>query len=434
MDTRRTRRSTGGAVLRSWVAMVVATLTLAACGPSASAPPRGSAPPPAEPGAIEVLGTGVERVTPAAAGDVSALTAAQTAFALDLYDAVREQVDGDLVVGPMSLHTVLAMVRAGARGETATEMDAVLHADGVDLHGAGNALDRAVQERNGATGVDLTSANRVWLQRGMALTDEYIATIAGNYDAGLAATDFIADPEAARTAVNGWVAERTRDKITDLFPRGSIDTRTRLVLANAVHLDAAWKFPFDPARTDDQPFTLPDGTEVDVPTMHYDQDLPTAIGPGWAAVELPYDGEQLSMTIIVPQDLAAFEQRLDAGLLDGILGQVTDGGIHLSLPRFRARTHLGLSDTLVGMGMPTAFGPGADLSGMTGQSGLWLHAVEHEAVVEVDEEGTEAAAASGASIAGSHGPTVTVDRPFLFLVRDEPTGALLFLGRVTDPR
>ena len=414
--------------------MVIAAVSLAACAPSASAPPRDASSVSSEPEGVEVLGAGVERVEPAAAADVSALTAAQAAFALDLYHAVREQVDGDLVVGPSSLHTVLSMIRAGARGQTATEMDSVLHADGLNLHPAGNALDRALQERNGAAGVELATANRLWVQQGLRLTEEYVATIAGNYGAGLAATDFSADPQAARAAVNQWVADQTRNMITDLFPTGTIDATTRLVLANAVHLDAAWKFPFDPTRTDDQPFSLGNGTQVDVPTMHYDEYLPTAMGSDWAAVKLPYDGEQLSMTIIVPRDLDTFEQQLNTGMLDHILGKITDGGIHLSLPRFTARTHLGLNATLAGMGMPTAFGASADFSGMTGQTGLWLQAVEHEAVVEVDEEGTEAAAASGGAMQESHGPTVTVDRPFLFLIRDEPTGALLFLGRVTDPR
>lgn len=417
---------------RAWAVALLGALALAGCGDPASSPPVGAGL--SEPDGVEVLGAGVERVEPPPDVDLATLTAAQTAFALDLYEAVGDQVDGDLVVGPSSLHTVLAMIRAGARGETAREMDAVLHADGIELHEAGNALDRALQERNQADGIDLATANRVWVQQGLGLTEEYIATIAGSYGAGLAATDFTADADAARTAVNQWVAGRTRDKITDLFPPGSIDGTTRLVLANAVHLDAAWKFPFDPARTDEQPFILPDGTRVDVPTMHYDEYLPTARGADWAAVELPYDGEQLSMTVIVPQDLAAFEQRVDVELLTGILDQIADGGIHLSLPRFTAGTHLGLNDTLADMGMPTAFGADADFSGMTGQAGLFLQAVEHEAVVEVDEQGTEAAAASGGAVAGSHGPTITVDRPFLFMIRDDPTGAVLFLGRVTDPR
>jgi serpin B len=140
------------------------------------------------------------------------------------------------------------------------------------------------------------------------------------------------------------------------------------------------------------------------------------------------------MIVIVPQHLGGLEQRLHRDRLDDILGRISDGGVHLSLPRFTAETHLGLVDTLAAMGMPSAFGGDADFSGMTGRPDLFVQAVEHEAVVSVDEDGTQAAAASGGAMAGSHGPTVTVDRPFLFLIRDEPTGAILFLGRVTDPR
>lgn len=412
--------------LTAGAALAALGLLLTGCGDSSAAP---------EPEGVEVLGAGIDRVEPAATDEqIAALTAAQTAFAIDLYDAARSKVDGDLVVGPTSLHTVLAMIRAGARGQTAIEMDTVLHTDGLDLHPTGNALDRALHDRNTADGVDLATANRLWTQHGLELTDDYIDTIARHYGAGLAATEFTSDPDGARTAINQWIADATRDRIDELFPPGSLDTSTQLVLANAVSLDAAWHFPFDPQHTSHEPFTLADGTQADVATMHYDEYLPTAIGEDWAAVELPYDGDQLSMTVIVPRDLAAFEQRLDADLLAGVLAKITDGGIHLSLPRFTARTHLSLNETLAAMGMPTAFGGGADFSGMTGQAGLWIQTVEHEAVVEVDEEGTQAAAASGGAMRLSHGPTVTVDRPFLFLIRDEPTGAILFLGRVTDPR
>ncbi len=211
------------------------------------------------------------------------------------------------------------------------------------------------------------------------------------------------------------MAEATRQKIEQLFPEGSIEENTALVLANALHLQADWKFPFSPARTTDQQFLLADDSRVDVPTMHYDESLPSSRGEGWAAVRLPYSGEQLSMTVIVPDDLASFEQKLDVALLEQVEASIRPGGIHLSLPRFTARTHLSLPDTLEDMGMPSAFGS-ADFSGMTPGRGLFLAAVEHEAVVEVDEEGTKAAAASGGAMAGSHGPTITVDRPFVFVI------------------
>lgn len=414
--------------MRALAASITVALLVAACGSSTT-------PAPPEPDGVAVLGAGIDRVVAAVTDEeVGALTAAQTAFALDLYHAVRDEVEGNVVIGPGSLHTVLSMIRAGARGQTATEMDTVLHAAGLDLHAAGNALDRALRDRNGADGVELATANRLWIQEGLQLAEDYLATVVGNYGAGLAAADFATDHDAARAAINQWVADATRGKIDELFPDGSLDSMTRLVLTNAVFLDADWRFPFEPQRTSDEPFTLADGSHVRVPTMHYDEYLPTAIGDGWAAVELPYDGEQLAMTVIVPDSLTEFERRLDPAMLDSILDQIGDGGIHLSLPRFTARSHLNLDDILGALGMPTAFGAGADFSGMTGQPDLFIQTVEHEAVVEVDEEGTEAAAASGGAMAGSHGPTIAVDRPFLFLIRDEPTGAVLFLGRVTDPR
>lgn len=388
----------------------------------------------AEPAGVTALGVGIERSEPSPSEqDVRQLTAAQLAFAVDLYRAVADDVEGDLALGPGSLHTALAMIRAGARGQTAQEMDDVLHAAGLDLHELGNALDRELRSRSETRGVDVDIANRVWVDEGLELLDGYVETLATHYGAGLAELDISGDPEGARAAVNAWISEATREKIEELFPRGSIASNTVLVLANAVHLDADWTFPFPAAATRDQPFQLPDGSSVDVPTMQYDEYLPSGRGSGWSAVRLPYNGEQLSMTIVVPEDLGEFEDRLDPALLEQVEASIQDGGIHLSLPRFTARTHLSLTQTLAELGMPSAFGA-ADFSGMTGGGGLFLSAVEHEAVVEVDEEGTEAAAASGGAVAGSHGPTVMVDRPFLFVIRDQPTGAVLFLGRVNDPR
>jgi len=411
-------------------ALLAAALAVTACGGGDDVRDvRGVAEPPG----VTAVGADIERSEPTvSSAEVRDFTAAQLAFAVDLYQAVAADEEGDLALGPGSLHTALAMIRAGARGQTAQEMDAVLRADD-RLHELGNALDRELRSRGSADGVDVDIANRVWVDDGLELQDAYVQTLTRHYGAGLAQLDISGDPEAARGAVNAWVDEATGQKIEELFPTGSIEANTRLVLANALHLQADWKSPFHPARTSDEPFLLADGSWVDVPTMHYDESLPSGRREGWAAVRLPYSGEQLSMTVIVPDDLASFEQRLDVALLEQVDAGIRPGGIHLSLPRFTARTHLSLVEQLAGMGMPSAFGS-ADFSGMARGQGLFLAAVEHEAVVEVDEEGTEAPAASGGAMAGSHGPTVTVDRPFLFVVRDEPTGAVLFLGRVADPR
>ena len=408
-------------------ALLAAALATTACGSGSGTRDV------AEPPGVTAVGADIERAEPTSSPtELRDFTTAQLAFAVELYRAVAEGQEGDLALGPGSLHTALAMIRAGARGQTAEEMDAVLRSD-ARLHELGNALDRELRSRSGADGVDVDVANLVWADGDLPLLDEYVETLAGQYGAGLAQLDFSGDPEAARAAVNAWVAQATQDEVEELFPQGSIDGRTKLVLANAVHLRADWKFPFPPERTSDQPFLLADGSQVDVPTMHYDESLPSGRGEDWTAVRLPYSGEQLSMTVIVPDDLPSFEDRLDVALLEQVEATIEPGGIHLSLPRFTAGSHLSLVETLSDMGMPSAFGP-ADFSGMTPGGGLFLAAVEHEAVVEVDEDGTEAAAASGGAMAGSHGPTVTVDRPFLFVVRDEPTGAVLFLGRVLDPR
>lgn len=388
---------------------------------------------------VQALGASIERTRPAPDPAVlGELTSAQAAFAIETFRtalAQAEDPDADLVLGPASLHTALSMIRAGAAGATATEMDQVLGADRVtgSLHEAQNALERELLSRGDTRGIELAIANRVWVQTGFALKPEYVRTMAEQYGAALAALDIAADPERARTAINGWVSENTAERIPELFPQGSIASNTPVVLANAVHLDANWLFPFDPANTTDQPFQLADGSTVQVPTMKYDLYLPSGRGPGYTAVRLPYNGRQLAMTVILPDDLAAFEKNLSAATLDQIEASIKDGGIHLSLPKFSAKSRFDMNKILSAMGMPSAFGGGADFSALS-DAGLQLSTVVHEAIVDVDEQGTKADAASGGVFLGSHGPGVTVDRPFLFVIRDQPTGSVLFLGRVTDPR
>ncbi len=206
-----------------------------------------------------------------------------------------------------------------------------------------------------------------------------------------------------------------------------------MVLVNAIALDAPWEFPFDPNRTSMGPFTRQDGSSVDVDMMHYDEFLPTAFSGSYQAVELPYGGGALSMVVIVPNDFDDFESTLTADVVDEVVESISDGGIHLSMPKWSARTKVTLNEVLTELGMPSAFGGGADFSGMTGSPGLFLDRVEHEAFIEVDEAGTRAAAATGASMAMSHGPTIIVDRPFLYVIRDKNAGTTLFIGRVLDP-
>ncbi len=407
-------------------ALALTALLTSACG----------AGPVPEPEGVTVLGADVPRREPRVApAEVERLTAAQVDFALDLYRAADADADADLVVGPGSLHTALSMVLAGARGRTAAELAKVLHLRGLEprLHELNNVLDRELRFGSQKRGVRLDIANRIWAAR-LQVEPEYAETVATDYGAGLAALDIAGDPEEARAAVNRWVAESTHDKIEEMFRKGTITADTRLVLANALHLDADWRFPFPADATSEQPFRLADGSTVQVPTMRYDEYLPTGAGRGWSAVRLPYAGRRLAMTVIVPEDLRSFERTLNADVLEQVEANIRDGGIHLSLPRFTARTHLALADTLAEMGMPFRRSARVRISRRCRARACTWAPWSTRRVVEVDEEGTEAAAASGGAVQGSHGPTVTVDRPFLFGVRDQPTGSVLFLGRVTDPR
>ncbi len=379
--------------------------------------------------------TGASRDTnpDVSADEVASLARANAEFALDLYRQLSA-VDGNIIVGPHSISTVLAMVYAGARGATADEMARVLHFDeaGTDLPKAFNALDLALAARSQATDVDLRLANVGFAQPGVAFLQTYLDTLSRDFGAPMAELDF-GDPERARQVINRWGAERTNGRITELFPPGGMDPGNILVLVNAISLDAEWSFQFDPQMTTTEMFRRPDGSRVPVPMMHFDWSLPLYWSPELAAVELPYGAGDLSMVVIDTADLKAFEAGLNAARLESIFAEIDDGGLHMRLPRFGFKTHVDLDETLQAMGLVTAYGSGADFSGMTGAPGPFISTVQHEAFVEVDEAGTEAGALSGVGIAISHGPTIEFNRPFFFVIRDRITSAILFLGRVTDP-
>lgn len=364
--------------------------------------------------------------------DLTALVSGNTELALSLFAAMRAQApDENIALGPYSISQAMAMLYAGARGETAREMEAALRftLGAPRLHATFNGLDLELASRN--SDITLRNANQAWLAEGFSPNPDYLDVLTRDYGAPLSVLDFAAAPEAARGVINDWVSEVTADKIPELFPPGTIASDTVLVLTNAMYMDAPWKYQFDPASTSPLGFTLLDGTRVTVPTMHYNEFLPSGAGDGWQAVELPYRGDEVSMFVVVPEEFAAFEAALDSARLDEVVGAMRDGGIHLSLPRFSYRSHASLIEPLAALGLTTLF-EAPDLSGIA--PGLQVAAVEHEAFIEVDEEGTRAAAATGVAVPGSHGPTVTVDRPFLFFIIDKPTRTVLFLGRVLDPR
>lgn len=372
-------------------------------------------------------------LSPAVDGrDLTALVSGNTEFALSMLEQLRAQSPTEnIALGPYSISQAMAMLYAGARGQTAAEMSDALHftVAPATFHSTFNGLDLELGARN--SDIVLRNANQTWVARDFEANPDYLDVLTRDYGAPLVALDFASDAELARGVINDWVADVTEQKIPTLFPMGTIMRNTVLVLTNAMYMDAPWKYQFDTAATRPAAFTLIDGSTATVETMHFDEFLPSGFGDGWQAVELPYRGDEVSMFVIVPEDLEEFEATLTSAVLDEVLGAIRDGGIHLSFPRFTYRFHASLIPSFQALGLTSLF-ESPDLSGIA--DGLIVTAIEHEAFVEVDEEGTRAAAATGVAVAESHGPTINVDRPFLFFIVDKPTSTVLFLGRVLDPR
>jgi serine protease inhibitor len=365
------------------------------------------------------------------------------------FELLRAATHGDenAVLSPTSIVLALAMARPGARGETAAQIDTVLHQVASDGNASWlNALHAALATRTGTfkdiSGKDqqvtLRIANAPFAQLDEDWNPDYLNALASRFGAGVRLVDYRSAAEAARKAINGWVSDQTEQRIPELLQQGVLDDLTRLVLVNAIYLKAAWQTPFTAEATAAAPFTRLDGSALDVPTMHLTEELLYASGTGWQAVELPYVGGDLAMTIIVPDDLAAFQAKLDGTAFVAITTALAVHEVNLSLPKFGIETKSDLATVLPAMGMPLAFDPNAaDFSGMTTQERLYISAVIHQANIDVDEKGTTAAAATAVVMRAGAVPgglvTLKVDRPFLFALRDLKTGAVLFLGRVVEP-
>lgn len=418
--------------------MVVVLVSLAAC---------------AQPVAGEVVQSGKQRVTSpdVSETDLATLVEGNSAFAFDLYQALREE-GGNLFYSPYSISLALVMTYAGAGGETAQQMADTLHftLENNRLHPAFNWLDIELASRGkGAKGKDeegfrLNIVNAIWGQEGYKFLSEFLDVLAENYGAGLRILDFANAPEESRITINNWVSDQTEGRIEDLIPQGLIDTWTRLVLTNAIYFNAAWQYPFKEEMTEDGPFYLLDGGEVTVPMMKQTETFGYAEGDGYQAVELPYDGRELSMVLLLPEagQFEAFGGSLNTQEVGAILKELEFRRVTLTMPKFECESDFSLGETLAAMGMPDAFvWQIADFSGMTGDRDLFIGDVIHKAFVSVDESGTEAAAATAVVMTPTAGPPeepeeaveVTVDRPFVFLIHDIETGAILFVGRIVDP-
>lgn len=396
-------------------------------------------------GPIDEPGLAISAVARLDADPALALLAAEAINELG-FDLLRTGTDGtsNAVLSPASIALALAMARAGARGDTAAEMDEVMRNVASDEHAAWlAALDAALADRAGTYTTSqgnehvlaLRIVNAPFAQVGFPWEQPYLDALAARFSAGVRLVDYARNSEAARLAINGWVDEQTERRIPELLKPGVVDDATRIVLVNAIYLKAAWLAQFREAATTSGPFHRLDGSTVDVPMMHASRMTQFAEGDGWFAVDLPYVGEQLSMLLIVPEDLQSFEAGLDATALTAVVDGLESDHLGLSMPRFGIETELDLNETLAGLGMPSAFDrERADFSGMTAADRLYIQAVVHQANIDVDEGGTEASAATGvvAGIVSMPRP-ITIDRPFLFALRDRGTGAILFLGRVVEP-
>ena len=420
-------------------ALVSVVLVLAACAPATS--PGGVATPA---GHIVLARAEVARAS-SNPDDALRAGAALDGFGIDLYRAVAAG-QTNAVFSPASITLALAMARAGARGKTAAEMDAVMHAVASGDHaGWLNALDQALAARTGTfkdeSGADLQVtlriANAPFAQQGMPLEQAYLAALAERYGAGLRLVDYATQTEKARTLINGWVDAQTEHRIPELLTPGVLTPATRLALVNAVYLKAAWQAPFPAGATTAGPFTRVDGSTVQVPFMAQTASLAYASGDGWRAVEIPYVGGSLAMTVILPDDMAAFERTFSGDVFAAIAGGLTAGQVALSFPKFGIETRTELAPILATLGMPSAFDDRADFSGITSAERLAISNVVHQANIDVDEKGTEAAAATAVvmreTAIAAEPIAFRADRPFLFALRDVPTGSILFLGRVGDP-
>ena len=384
------------------------------------------------------------RVTTGA--DPTDAAAAINAFADDMFvHLTTVDPSANLVFSPASIALALAMTSAGAKGTTLAEIDTVLHiADPSTIHRSMNGLSASLEAANktqdntgdggeGISEVQLSIANSLWGQSGLDFEQAFLDLLSSEYGAGMELVDYKSDPEAARQAINEWVASETHDRIPELLAEGVITVDARLTLVNAIYLKANWHDTFDKAATATESFATPAG-DVDVEMMHASRRIAHSEGDGWQAVELPYVFGELAMVVAVGDDADTVMPTVAEAI-----SPLRERPVELGFPKFDIETSVSLADTLKDMGMPTAFVDAADFSGMTADEKLVIGDVIHQANITVDEVGTEAAAATAVVMVATSAPveedpiTLTIDRPFTFWLIARTTGVVVFMGRVNDP-
>ncbi len=438
------------------ILFLLTSLTITSCVPTAdftkdvsSTSPPAEAPSKNLPDDFAKAQSAVERETApnVSAAMLSELTTGNSAFAFDLYQALRGE-PGNLFYAPFSISTALAMTYAGARNETEAQMAQTLRftLPQEQLHPAFNALDLRLQNRasegdgQGEDLFKLNIVNSLWGQIDFQYQADFLDLLAEHYGAELRLVDFIGETnrEEARLAINDWVSDQTEGKIEDLLPEGILTELTRLILTNAIYFKAEWEVPFLNG-TRDGAFTLLNGDQVTVPMMSRRADTNYAASDRYQAIELPYKGSSVQMIVLLPEpgQFEALEASLDKALLDQVSQNLAPTDLKLFMPKFAYDSSFGLAKTLATMGMPDAFDRNrADFTGIgvNPSPRLFLKDVLHKAFVAVDEIGTEAAASTAVIVEIESMPVVVnVDRPFIFIIRDSANDTILFIGRVLDP-
>ena len=418
------------------LALVSLALLIAGCtGPEHPGPPAGQDTP------VPPVATTPSPVS----GSGESVVAANNRFALDLYARLADEEDGNIFFSPFSISSALAITWEGARGNTADEIRAVFHFPDDPAVMREEFAATMAGINSGSSAYTLRTANALWAEQTYPFLPEYISTAGRYYSADTTNLDFITKPEESRVTINTWVEEQTGEKIKDILPEGSIDPLTRLVITNAIYFKGTWVKQFDEEKTTEETFRTGTGTIIRVPMMQRtDKDAVY----GYAETDvlqvlsMPYEsdsGKELSMLVLLPKgdDLTAVG--LDAESLSDLQQNLTSRRVMVYFPKFTLETKYSLPPTLSVMGMPTAFTGAADFSGMDGTRNLFIDDVIHQAFVEVNEEGTEAAAATAGIIKLSSMPVeepvpvFRADHPFIFLIQDDETGNILFMGRVTNP-
>jgi serpin B len=371
--------------------------------------------------------------------------AGNTDFAFDLYGKLKDSNPKEnLFFSPYSISTALAMTYAGARGNTEKQMATTLHftLPSQNLYPAFGALQKKLIQENKSRGYRLLLANALWLQKGEPFLKEFLDLNKQFYDAGLTLLDFISETEKSRQIINRWVEEKTKEKIKDLIPQDGLDPATVLVLTNAIYFKGEWKTKFEEKDTELSVFSISEKDKVKVPLMYLKEDFKYYEDKKMQVLELPYKGNEISMVVILPMEIEGIkelENTITAEKLNDLMSEMEPTKVDLYFPKFKIDWGtFSLNDALIALGMPDAFDRGekpADFSGINGKGGIWISDVFHKAWIEVNEEGTEAAAGTAVVLIKSISinPIFRADHPFIFIIKDNRTGSILFMGRVMNP-